>query len=305
MTLVTAVCAVCGGGTVEPIYPGTIPLAEPRDPAVYFSSSRRVAGYLPIVRCARCGLMMTSPRDDDVTLGRIYSELTDRSCEQEDEARSRNLADELALVGSYRRLPGSLLDVGCGTGLFVCAAQQAGWAATGVDASAWAVASGGRRCPRARFRAGLLPEIDFPAGSFDVVTLWNVLEHVPRPVETIERIRSWLALDGWLFLSLPNADSRIARLMGKRWGLLLREHLWYFSPATIAALLSRSGFVLASVRPKRVSLSLASIVGRLAQYSGAAGMAAGRLSASGVLRRLTVRLPIGEMYVVARRASAW
>jgi SAM-dependent methyltransferase len=166
------------------------------------------------------------------------------------------------------------------------------------------VASGGQRCPGARFRAGLLPEIDFPAGSFDVVTLWNVLEHVPRPVETLERIRSWLALDGWLFLSLPDADSRIARLMGKRWVLLLREHLWYFSPATIAALLSRSGFVLAHVRPKLVSLSLADIMGRLAQYPGAAGTPAGRLSAVGVLRRLTVRLPIGEMYVVARRASA-
>jgi SAM-dependent methyltransferase len=289
---------------VDPVYPGTIAPAEPRDPALYFSSSRRVAGYLPIVRCTRCGLMMTSPRDDDVTLGRIYSELTDRSCAREDEARSRNLARELALVEGYRRLPGRLLDVGCGTGLFVCAAQKGGWEATGVDASAWAVASGRDRCPRARFRAGVLPDIDLPAGSFDVVTLWNVLEHVPRPVEALERVRSWLALDGWLFLSLPNADSRIARLMGKRWVLLLREHLWYFSPPTIAALLSRSGFVLASVRPKLVSLSLAGIMGRLAQYPGAAGTAAGRLSAVGVLRRLTVRLPIGEMYVVAQRAPA-
>ena len=303
MTLVTTVCVVCGGGTVDPVYPGTIPPTEPRDPAVYFSSSRRVAGYLPIVRCVRCGLMMTSPRDDDVTLGRIYSELTDHSCEEEDEARSRSVADQFALVGSYRRLPGSLLDVGCGTGLFVCTVQKGGWEATGLDASAWAVARGGQRCPRARFRAGLLRESDFPAGSFDVVTLWNVLEHVPRPVETLERIRSWLAFDGWLFLSLPNADSRIARLMGKRWVLLLREHLWYFSPTTIAALLSRSGFILADARPKLVPLSLANIMDRLAQYPGAAGTVARRLSAVGVLRRLTVRVPIGEMYVVARPAQ--
>ena len=304
MTLVTAVCAVCGGGTVDPVYPGTIALADQRDPAVHFSSSRRVAGYLPIVRCARCGLLMTSPRDDEATLGRIYSELTDRSGGQEDEAGRRNRADELALVERYVRPPGRLLDVGCGAGLFVCAAQRAGWEATGVDASAWAVAGGLERCPGVRIRAGLLSEVDFPAGSFEVVTLWNVLEHLPRPAETLDRIRSWLARDGWLFLSLPNADSRIARLMGKHWVLLLREHLWYFSPATIAALLSRSGFVLANVRPKLVSRSLANIMGRLAQYPGAARTVAGRLSASGVLRRLTVRLPIGEMYVVARRASA-
>jgi 2-polyprenyl-3-methyl-5-hydroxy-6-metoxy-1,4-benzoquinol methylase len=304
VTLVTAVCAVCGGGTVNPVYPGTIALAEQRDPAVYFSSSRRVAGYLPIVRCARCGLLMTSPRDDEVTLGRIYSELTDRSGEQEDEAGRRNRADELALVERYTRPPGRLLDVGCGAGLFVCAAQKAGWEATGVDASAWAVARGLERCPGVRFRAGLLSEVDFPAGSFEVVTLWNVLEHLPRPAETLDRIRSWLARDGWLFLSLPNADSHIARLMGKRWVLLLREHLWYFSPATMATLLSRSGFVLADARPKLVSSSVAHIVGRLAQSPGSTGKAAGRLSGIGALRRLTVRFSVGEMYVVARRAPA-
>ena len=304
MTLVTAVCAVCGEGAVDPVYPGTIALADRRDPAVYFSSSRRVAGYLPIVRCARCGLLMTSPRDDDVTLGRIYSELTDRSGEQEDEAGRRNRADELALVKRYALPPGRLLDVGCGAGLFVCAAQKAGWEATGVDASARAVTDGLERCPGVRLRVGLLPEVDFPAGSFQVVTLWNVLEHLPRPAETLDRIRSWLARDGWLFLSLPNADSRIARLMGKRWVLLLREHLWYFSPTTMATLLSRNGFILADARPKLVSVSVAHIVSRLAQSPGSSGKAAGRLSGIGALRRLTVRFPVGEMYVVARRAPA-
>jgi 2-polyprenyl-3-methyl-5-hydroxy-6-metoxy-1,4-benzoquinol methylase len=304
VTLVAAVCAVCGEGSLEPVYPGTISPVGPRDPAIYFSACRRVAGYLPIVRCARCGLMMTSPRDDDATLGRIYTDLAQPSFEQEDAPRRRSVADRLALLEICRRPPGNLLDVGCGTGLFVCAAQNAGWAATGVDASAWAVANGRQRCPGARFRVGLLPDVDFPPGSFDVVTLWDVLEHVPRPVELLERIRSWLALDGWLFLSLPNAGSRIARVMGKHWVLLLREHLWYFSPATIATLLSRTDFVVTDVRPKLVSFSLWSIIQRLAQNPGAAGRLAERLAGVEVLRRLTGRLPIGEMYVVARRASA-
>lgn len=275
MTLVPAVCVVCGGSGVDPVYPGTIPPEDPRDPAVYFSSSRRVAGYLPIVRCAGCGLMMTSPRDDDATLERIYAELAERSVEVEEEARSRSVAERLALVGARRRPPGRLLDVGCGAGLFVCAAQHHGWEATGVDASARAMASAGQRCPRACFRASLLPEIDFPAASFDVVTLWDVLEHVTRPVEVLEKIR-----------------------------LLLREHLWYFSPATIAALLSRTDFTLTDVRAKLVPFSLASIVDRLAQYPGAARSLAARLSAVERFRRLTVRLPIDEMYVIARRADA-
>jgi SAM-dependent methyltransferase len=303
VTLVAATCVVCGGETLAPVYAGTISGGESDDPAVYFSASRRVAGHLPIARCAGCGLMMTSPRDDDATLGRIYAELADRRGDREDAAQSRSAADRLALVRRYRETPGSLLDVGCGAGLFVCAARREGWRATGLDASEQTVAGAGQRCPRARFRTGPVAEIDFPAESFDVVTLWDVLEHVPRPVETLERIRSWLVGDGWLFLSLPNADSRVARLMGKRWVLLLREHLWYFSPSTIAAVLARSGFALADVRPRRVPLTLAAVMDRLAQYPGGPGTLAGRLSEVAVLRRLTVRLPIGDMYVVARRAD--
>jgi len=63
-----------------------------------------------------------------------------------------------------------------------------------------------------------------------------VLEHVHSPVEVLECVRDWLSPGGFLFLSLPNADSLVAKAMGRRWVLLLREHLWYFSPDTISRL---------------------------------------------------------------------
>jgi 2-polyprenyl-3-methyl-5-hydroxy-6-metoxy-1,4-benzoquinol methylase len=247
--------------------------------------------------------MMTSPRDDDATLARVYAELADRAGEWEDAASIRSVADRLALVRRYRPRPGRLLDVGCGAGLFVGAAHRAGWEATGIDASARAVARAEGRCPHAGFRAGLVTEIDFPGGSFDVITLWDVLEHVAGPVEALERIRGWLAPDGWLFLSMPNVDSRIARLMGRHWVLLLREHLWYFSPATIAAVLSRGGFVRAHVRSKLVPFTVAGLLGRLAQYPGGAGRVAARLAGVEAFRHLVLRVPIGEMYVVARPSA--
>ncbi len=149
---------------------------------------------------------------------------------------------------------------------------------------------------------GLLPQVDVPAASVDVVTLWNVLEHLPQPLETLARIRTWLRPDGWLFLSMPDAESRIARLAGRRWVLLLREHLWYFSRATIARLLAGAGFTLAAVHPRRVSTSLAGIAARLAQSPGSARPIAGHLARLEILRGLIVRVPLGEMYVVARRA---
>ncbi len=87
--------------------------------------------------------------------------------------------------------------------------------------------------------------------------------------------------------------------MGKRWVLLLREHLWYFSPATVEPLLRACGFDLVETRPNFVRFSLANIAGRLAQYP--ALRAAQRLPNVDWLRRPAIRFPMGEMNVVARK----
>jgi hypothetical protein len=88
--------------------------------------------------------------------------------------------------------------------------------------------------------------------------------------------------------------------MGPRWVLLLREHLWYFSPATITRLMSQSGFVVLETKSKWVSSSCSHIARRLSQYGGQIARAATRLSQSRLLQSASVRFPIGEMNVVAR-----
>ncbi len=298
MTLITVPRAVCGGATFAPDNAATL-LNPDSDPAAYFSSSRSKAGHLPIVRCVQCGLMMTNPRDDDETLRRIYAALQDEVYDAEEGNRRRTALDHLALVQARANPPGRLLDVGCATGMFVCAAQQAGWQAVGLEASAWAVARARERCPQAMFVAGPLEEAAFAEESFAVVTLWDVLEHVRSPIETLCRAHRWLVPGGWLFLNLPNADSWIATLMGKRWVLLLREHLWYFSPTTMERLLRQCGFELIHTRPNFVRFSLANVAGRLAQYPAA--RAAQRLAKVQWLRRPVIRFPMGEMNVVARK----
>lgn len=72
----------------------------------------------------------------------------------------------------------------------------------------------------------------------------------------------------WLFLNPPNSDSLVARALGRHWVLLLREHLWYFSPTTIAALLARVGFRCEATQPNVVRFSLANVGVRLGQYPG-------------------------------------
>lgn len=302
MTLITISCTVCGSVTFDPVYAATI--SDPdSDPGAYFSSARLRAGHLSIVRCRRCGLMMTNPRDDDATLARIYAALADPVYAAEDDNRRLTAREHLALVAGYQPHKGQLLDVGCATGMFVCVAHEAGWEAAGLDASTWAIARARGHCPGSAFVAGLLEQTAFPEEKFNVITLWDVLEHVRSPVETLSCVYRWLAPKGWLFLNLPNADSVIANLMGKRWVLLLREHLWYFSPTTMARLLRQNGFELVRTRPNFVRFSLTNIVGRLAQYPGGLSGFSRRLVGVEGLRRLTIRFPMGEMNVVARKVD--
>jgi SAM-dependent methyltransferase len=300
MSLVAASCAVCGGTAFDPVFPSTI--ADPdADPAAYFSSSRRRAGHLDIVRCRACRLMLTSPRDDHATLARVYAELADVAYAQEEDNRRLTAEDHCDVVTATLPDRGRLLDVGCATGVFAGVACRRGWRVTGLDASTWATARARVQHPDATFVTGSVESAQFPSATFAAVTLWDVLEHVPSPLDTLRQLRHWLGPQGCVFLNLPNARSVVARFMGPHWILLLREHLWYFSPETVTRLLTIVGFDVIRIRSNRVRFSVANVLGRAAQYPHAFAGVAGRLSRNQWLRRRAVRFPIGEMTVVARR----
>lgn len=301
MTLVARPCAVCGGTSFRALYPASV--AADADPAAFYSSSRTRAGHLAIVRCTRCALVMTNPGDDDATLARVYAALEDRAYDAEEANRALVARSHLAFVQRHRAPPGALLDVGCATGTFARIACDAGWQTTGLDASAWSLDRARERCPRVTFVRGLVEDAAFPAAGFDAVTLWDTLEHVPDPAAVLGRVHAWLRPGGWLFANLPNAASATARILGRRWMLLLREHLWYFSPRTFGALLQQRGFACVATRPNKVVFSLANVAARLTQYDGVAARTARALAENPIARRVRLRFPIGEMNVVARKTE--
>ena len=299
MTLISRPCPVCASQSFVSVYPATDG-AVTSDAAPYFSSSRTKAGHLEVVRCTSCTMLMTNPGDDDATLGRTYAGLQDQRYDAEDANRSAVAQAHLRFVQKHVAT-GRLLDLGCATGTFVRAATEAGWHATGLDASSWSLARARERCPSAEFRQGLIEDAVFPDGGFDVITMWDTLEHVPDPAAVFARVRPWLKPGGWLFLNLPNSDSLVARALGRHWVLLLREHLWYFSPTTIAALLARVGFRCEATQPNVVRFSLANVGVRLGQYPGRVPKLVGQLANASWSRRVSLPFPIGEMTVAARR----
>jgi predicted SAM-dependent methyltransferase len=88
-----------------------------------------------------------------------------------------------------------------------------------------------------------LAQVILPSESFDVVTLWDVLEHLPSPQDALTRIRGWLRPGGWLVIRTPDADSPYARFFGRTWaGLDAPRHPVVFSRSTLSRLLTECGF---------------------------------------------------------------
>ena len=148
---------------------------------------------------------------------------------------------EYDFVERHGNRGGDALDVGCGTGEFLLALRDRGWSVLGqeVNANAAGIA----------IEAGLdvrtcsLDRCGFEAESFDLVTLWDVVEHLPDPVSTLREIRRILRPGGLLVLSTPDLKSLDSRLFAGWWhGLEIPRHLVLFGPETMRQALQRAGF---------------------------------------------------------------
>jgi predicted TPR repeat methyltransferase len=140
----------------------------------------------------------------------------------------------------------SWLDVGCATGDFLVVASAVVKDPYGVEISdhAWAVA----KSRGLQVMLGDFLEVEFTASRFDVITMWDYIEHVCDPMANLAKARNLLRAGGYLAISTGDIGSRIARLMGKRWHLMIPpKHLYFFSERTLADMLLKSGFSVITI----------------------------------------------------------
>jgi SAM-dependent methyltransferase len=159
----------------------------------------RIPSGRSLLRCADCRLLFDRA---PVAVEAARASLTEDERHLEERVAARR-APHFARILRVVRPPGRLLDVGTGIGRLLTLAREAGWQATGVDVDPAVVA-----CARARgldVRLGALTALGLPAASFDLVTLWNVLDFVPDPLTILRESRRLLAPGGRLFVRTPNA----------------------------------------------------------------------------------------------------
>ena len=157
--------------------------------------------------------------------------------------KTYTLQQKIKLIEHY--VPqGKLLDIGAGTGDFLRVAAQRGWSVSGVEPE-----------KKARDRAeekGILLKEDKThiTDTYQVITLWHVLEHVPNLQEQIAFLKDHLTIGGLLVIAVPNYRSRDAQHYGKYWAAYdVPRHLWHFSQESIRLLFTEKGFQLIGVKP--------------------------------------------------------
>lgn len=236
-------CILCGGVKRKIVYKEKrLPKTKIAPPEAVCTGEIGARGkHAKIWRCSECGLIFQEPSFSEKELNEAYAEGVDERYFEQFEQRRALFRKCLRRIETYKRPSGELLDVGAGVGLFVSIAKESGWKARGLDPSVWASSEAKKRFG-VRVEKGTFENFKAKPASFDVITMWDVLEHYTDPLSALKKAHRLLKKDGILVLTTINIDSWFSKLLRSHWTWLIRVHLWYFTPKTARRMIEKAGF---------------------------------------------------------------
>jgi Protein-L-isoaspartate carboxylmethyltransferase len=211
-----------------------------------------------LFQCENCGFQFTQGFPVEKEIGKYY-ETPDYISHSDTKkgmmnelyhlVRSRMLQKKAQLINNITgKTSGKILDIGTGTGYFSHTMQQKGWQVDAIEKSPQA-----RSFAKKNFNLEVKDDSglnDFPAGSFDAITLWHVMEHLEHLNETWERLYELLKDDGCLVIAVPNCSSYDAQKYKEFWAAYdVPRHLWHFTPDSIQKFGEKHNFTLANHLP--------------------------------------------------------
>ena len=201
-------------------------------------------------------MLLTYPQPSLDVLGKYYESVdyishTDskRSLFEKAYHLVKNIAlkNKLDLINSLQNEKGFILDIGAGTGDFLSVAKKDGWKAVGVEPSTRA-----KKIALEKDVSFVNETNELASHSFDVITMWHVLEHVPNLEEQIKELKRLLKPSGSLIVAVPNHKSYDAQYYKSYWAAYdVPIHFWHFSKKAIKELFSKEGMELKKILPMK------------------------------------------------------
>ncbi|MFC5270943.1 class I SAM-dependent methyltransferase [Adhaeribacter terreus] len=210
-----------------------------------------------IVQCENCSFKFTNPRPDAESIGAYYESEDYISHSNTNKGiinkayqvvRSIAVKDKLELINKLAP-KGAILDYGCGTGYVLAACQKDGWKVEGFEPNLTANKQAEEKLGKYIEKVSLER---FDEESFEIITMWHVLEHVHTLNETFQELLSLLKPGGVMLVAVPNADSLDAQKYGENWAAYdVPRHLYHFNQATMKRFLKKHKLALEDTKPMK------------------------------------------------------
>lgn len=209
-----------------------------------------------IVTCDNCNFAFTNPRPEESKISDYYKTKDYVSHSNSKKSlfenlyhivRNINLKKKFKLINQFKQ-SGNILDIGCGTGYFLNYMKNKKWQTTGIEPDQDA-----RNFAKDNFQLEVYSEKyldEIPDKSFDIITLWHVLEHVYPLNNRVLQLKRLLKNDGYLIIAVPNIESQDAVIYGKYWASLdVPRHIYHFSEKDIENLFKKIDFEIINKKP--------------------------------------------------------
>lgn len=209
-----------------------------------------------IVQCESCDFKFTNPRPEESDLGRYYKseDYVSHSNTKKgfinstyQTVRKYTLLKKLELISKYFKT-GTILDIGCGTGEFLNTCKLAKWKTIGIEPDKDA-----REMAIKNFGLDVRGEDELknlPDASFEIISMWHVLEHVPRLNERVAELKRLVKPNGMIIIAVPNCNSLDAKIYKEHWAAYdVPRHLYHFTPRDMDSLFVKEGLKVVRILP--------------------------------------------------------
>jgi SAM-dependent methyltransferase len=295
------ICPICDEHHATILHGSTLPprFDETSPPSPY-------AAHYQINRCERCGLTYSSPVMDEPGVRKLYEESSEANVTAGEENNVRKTMEHYyRLAAPHLRGRDRMLDVGCDMGFMLEAASADGFNGLYGIEPVTVARRVAERIEGAIITDRFFEATDYPADSFDLITLIHVLDHVYDPRLVLRQARQQLKPEALVLAVVHNVRSLLALLLGERFPVFNLYHHYFFDKNTLAMLFRREGFEVVKVVTTRNCYSLGFFAQRVPGLPDSIRRVAYRALQTVRLAQIPLTIPVGNIGIVARRPQQW